>query len=94
MSTGTGRSKKLTVREVKAVADQLDDLTPEECDQLSTRILEDIANSKQVAVFEQRMELLSMLRNDLYDQFKSLVRSLLGDYTHLYRSIKGKNKIC
>ena len=56
MSTGTGRSKKLTVRKVKAVADQLDDLTPEECDQLSTRILEDIANSKQVPVFEQRME--------------------------------------
>ena len=33
-----------------------------------------------------------MLRNDLYDQFKFLVRSMLGDYTQLYRSIKGKTK--
>ena len=88
----TGRSKKLTQREVKAVADQLDCVPAEECDQLSTRILEDIANSKQVAVFEQRMKLLSMLRNSLYDQFRSLVSSLLGDYTHLYRHIKGTTK--
>ena len=54
--------------------------------------MEDIANSKQVSVFEQRKELLTLLRNDLYDEFKSLVSSLLGDYVYLYRSTKGRTK--
>jgi hypothetical protein len=48
--------KKLTQKEVKRVADKLECASPEECDQLSTKILEDIANSKQVSVFEQRKE--------------------------------------
>ena len=68
-------------REVKAVADQIECVPA--VDQLSTRILEDIANSKQVAVFKQRMKLLSMLKNSLYDQFRSLVSSLLGDVYRL-----------
>ena len=84
--------KKLTQKEVKTVADKLEYASPEGCDQLSSKILEDIANSKQVSVFEQRKELLTLLRNDLYDEFKSLVSSLLGDYVYLYRSTKGRTK--
>ena len=84
------KAKKLTQKEVNSVADKLE--CTEECDQLSTKILEDIANSKQVSVFEQRKELLILLRNDLYDEFKSLVSSLLSDYVYLYRCTKGRTK--
>ena len=77
---------------MNSVADKLECISSEECDQLSTKILDDMANSKQVSVFEQRKELLTLLRNDLYDELKSLVSCLLSDYVYLYRSTKGRTE--
>ena len=86
------RVKKLTQKEIGNVAEKLECISPEECNQLSTKILDGIANSKQVCVFEQRKELLALLRNDLYDEFKSLVSFLLSDYVHLYQSIMERTR--
>ena len=86
------RVKKLTQKEISSVAEKLECTSPEKCNQLSTKILDAIANSKHVCVFEQRKELLALLRNDLYDEFKSLVSSLLSDYVHLYQSTMGRTR--